>query len=192
MSKEEKKWGNKTPHLVDEPELILLKKTFPLFLNPPWCETPKQNAKKKYNNQTNIHFLLAAVNIRRFHHFVFPRRPVAPQVAAKRKSDTPVVGGWIRGRKGTRIKKNLRCFGDVSNSPRQETPKNLAKKHPGKPHFWRLFCRFFSILFCYWHDLFAISFSSVFELPSLRNTTKRNKSKDIKEKSTLKFVSFVL
>jgi hypothetical protein len=51
------------------------------------------------------------------------------QGAAKKKSVTPVVGGWVRGRKGPGSDLFFGYFCVVFlNSPRRETPKNVIKK----------------------------------------------------------------
>jgi hypothetical protein len=72
------------------------------------------------------------------------------------------------------------------NSPHRETPKNVMKQISRKSRFWifcRIFCKSFSTRF-----FLQIVFCSVFELPSLRNTRKRDKTKNVEEKLTSKFV----
>jgi hypothetical protein len=52
------------------------------------------------------------------------------QGAAKKKSDTPVVDGWVRGQKSNHVKffpRNAFC-GDFLESPCRETPKDAMKK----------------------------------------------------------------
>jgi hypothetical protein len=74
------------------------------------------------------------------------RRLRLRQGAGKKKSVTPVVGGWVRVRKRTRVRFIfwicfLSCF---LNSPHRETPKNVIKKIREKNRFWifgRIFCK---------------------------------------------------
>ena len=73
------------------------------------------------------------------------------------------------------------------NSPCREAPKNVIKKKSRKSRFWifgRIFCRNFSTRF-----FLQNVFCSVFELPSLRNTRKRDKTKKVEEKLTSNFLS---
>jgi hypothetical protein len=61
------------------------------------------------------------------------------------------------------------------NSPHRETPKNVIKKNSRKNRFWivgRMFCKNFSTRFVCKKVFFC-----VFELPSLKNTRKRDKTK---------------
>jgi hypothetical protein len=75
------------------------------------------------------------------------------------------------------------------NSPHRETPKNVIKKSR-KSRFWifgRFICKNFSTRF-----VLQNVFCSGFELPSLRNTRKRDKTKKVEEKLTSNFLSIVL
>ena len=64
------------------------------------------------------------------------------------------------------------------NCPHRETPRNVINKIE-KNRFW-IFCRFVcKNVFC-----------SVYELPSLRNTEKHDKTKTIEEKLTSNFCRF--
>jgi hypothetical protein len=66
------------------------------------------------------------------------------------------------------------------NSPHRETPKNVIKIFSRKSRFWifgRIFCKTISTCF-----FLQNVFCSVFELPSLRNTRKRDKTKKVEEK----------
>ena len=70
------------------------------------------------------------------------------------------------------------------NSPHRETPKNVIKKNSRKSRFWtfgRFFCKNFSTRF-----FLQNVFGSVFELPSLKNTRKCDKTKVVGEKLTSK------
>ena len=76
------------------------------------------------------------------------------------------------------------------NSPHRETPKNVIKKKSRKSRFWifgRIFCKNFSTRF-----FLQNVFCSVFELPSLRNTRKRDKTKKVEEKLTSKIFVKIL
>jgi hypothetical protein len=72
------------------------------------------------------------------------------------------------------------------NSPHRETPKNAIKKSR-KSRFWifgRIVWENFSPRF-----FFQNVFCSAFELPSQKNTGKRDKTKEVEEKLTSKFLS---
>jgi hypothetical protein len=75
------------------------------------------------------------------------------------------------------------------NSPHRETPKNLIKQIREKIGFGFL-VEFFVKTFR--HEFFVKRFWSAFELPSLRNTRKRDKTKQIEEKLTSKFFVEIL
>jgi hypothetical protein len=73
------------------------------------------------------------------------------------------------------------------NSPHRETPKNVIKKNREKIGFGFL-VEFFVQVFR--HDfLLQNVFFSAFEVPSLKNTRKRDKTKKVEEKLTSKFLS---
>jgi hypothetical protein len=75
-------------------------------------------------------------------------------------SVTPVVGGWIRVRKRDGVRLIFPIFFyRVLNSPHRETPKNVM-----------FVCK-------------------TFELPSLRNTRNRDKTKKVDEKLSSNFLS---
>jgi hypothetical protein len=66
-----------------------------------------------------------------------------------------------------------------SNSPHRETPKNVIKKNREKS-VWDFLVDFLQKVFC-----------SAFELPSLRNTRKRDKTKKSRGKTDIEiFVDF--
>jgi hypothetical protein len=123
--------------------------------------------------------------------FVLRSQPLGPRCswqfkgpAKKKKSGTPGVGGWVRVRNRTRVRFFFIVF---LNSPHRETPKNVIKKNSKKSRFWifvRIFCKNFSTRFFLYNV-----FCSVFELPSLKNTRKRDKTKKVEEKLTSKILS---
>jgi hypothetical protein len=58
-----------------------------------------------------------------------PARCPPLQGPAKTISVTPVVGGWVRGQKRTRIRLNFNSFfHGVFELPHRETPKKMEKK----------------------------------------------------------------
>jgi hypothetical protein len=76
------------------------------------------------------------------------------------------------------------------NSPHRETPKNVIKQFREKVGFGFLI-EFFVKTFR--HDFVCKTFfCSVFELPSLRNTRKRDKTKKVEEKLTSTFFVEIL
>jgi hypothetical protein len=86
------------------------------------------------------------------------------------------------------------CFFDIFliaflNSPHRETPKNVKQnRRKSVLDFWS---NFLQKLF---HTILQKKnvFCSVFELPSLRNPRKRDKTKKVEEKLTSKFLSIFL
>jgi hypothetical protein len=109
-------------------------------------------------------------------------KPKGPPKRNRWPSVTP-VGPWVGG---SEAKKELgsdlffRYFVIVFlNSPHRETPKNAIKNKSRKSRFWtsgRIFCKNFSTRF-----FFQNVFCSVFELPSLKNTRKCDKTKNVEE-----------
>jgi hypothetical protein len=96
---------------------------------------------------------------------------------------TPVVGGWVRVRKRTRVRIVLKYFFNrVFELPSSRNAQKRDKKNREKVGFGFL-VDFFVKTFR--HDFFC----GVFELPSLKNTRKRDKTKKVKEKLTSKFLS---
>jgi hypothetical protein len=71
-----------------------------------------------------------------------------PMISNKKKSVTPVVGGWVRGQKRTRVRFIFPIFFLIVflNSPHRETPKNVIKKNLEKVGFG-LLVNFFVKLF---------------------------------------------
>jgi hypothetical protein len=116
---------------------------------------------------------------------------VPPRGRQNQKSVTPVVGWWVRVQKrgGVRF-----VFFDIFlvvflNSPHRETPKNVIKENQEQIGFGFL-VEFFGKFFR--HDVFCMtSFFSAFQLPSLRNTRKREKTKK-KSRKTCMSVSMFL
>jgi hypothetical protein len=110
------------------------------------------------------------------------------QGAGKTKSVTPVVGGWVRVRKRTRVRFIFliffyRVFELPSSRNAQKRDKNKSRKSRFGI-FGRFVCKNFSTrFFC------KLFFCSVFELPSLKNTRKRDKTKKVEENLTSKFLS---
>jgi hypothetical protein len=110
-----------------------------------------------------------------------------PRGRQKQISVTPVVGGWVRGQKRTRVRFSSSIFFVVFlNSPHREMPKNVIKNKSRKNRFW-IFGRFFWKNFSTRFVLQNV-FPRVFELPSLRNTRNRDKTKQIEEKLTSQFL----
>jgi hypothetical protein len=92
-----------------------------------------------------------------------------------KKSATPVVGRWVRGQKRTRVRFMFSILVyRVFNSPQRETPQKRDTKNREKIGFG---CFVECFVKTFQHNCFAISFGSVFELPSLRNTRQRDKTK---------------
>jgi hypothetical protein len=137
--------------------------------------------------------------------------PPVPRAQAKAKAKAKQVAGkesWqgqVALRKGRREKKKkptylptyFFCkksqkarpifFVVFLNSPHRETPKNVIKRFSRKNRFWtfgQIFCKNFSTRF-----FLQNVFCSVFELPSLKNTRKCDKTKKAEEKLTSKFLS---
>jgi hypothetical protein len=80
------------------------------------------------------------------------------QRAAKKIGD-PVVGGWIRGQKRTRVKFFWVIFCVFLNSPHRETRKKVIQKQSRLNRFWifgRLFCKNFSTRFFAVRSLFFV------------------------------------
>ena len=111
------------------------------------------------------------------------------QWAANFFSVTPVVGGWVRVRKRIRVRFFFNIYFIVFlNSPHRETPKNVIKQNREKIGFGFL-VEFFVKTFG--HDFFCKTLYNVLELPSLRNTRKRDKTKKAEEKLTSNFLGKV-
>jgi hypothetical protein len=107
-------------------------------------------------------------------------RGVGTSGRQNKKSVTPVVGGWVRGQKRTRVRFIFLIFFMVFlNSPHRETPKNVIKKIDKKSvsDFWSIFLeKLFDTIFL------SNVFCCVFELPLPRNVRRRTKKKTGKEK----------
>jgi hypothetical protein len=72
------------------------------------------------------------------------------------------------------------------NSPHRETPKNVRKKNREKVGFGFLV----NFLLKLFDTIFLQNvFCSAFELPPLKNTRKRDKTKKVEKKLTSKFLS---
>jgi hypothetical protein len=91
-------------------------------------------------------------------------------------TDPDVVGWFLGGQKSTRVGQFFDFFVVFLNSPHRETPKNVRKKSRTK-RFWILLSIFLQNVFC-----------SVFELPSLRNTRKLDKTKKVEKNLTSNFL----
>jgi hypothetical protein len=104
------------------------------------------------------------------------------RVRQKKKWVTPVVGGWVAGKKRTRVRFIFSIFFyRVFELP---SPRNAQKRDNKieKSGFWifgRIFCKSFWTRF-----VLQNVFCSVFELPSLRNTRKRDETKKVEEQLT--------
>jgi hypothetical protein len=112
--------------------------------------------------------------------------------AKQKKSGTPVVGGWVRVRKRTRVRFIFsmffyRVFELPSSRNAQKRDKKQIREKVGFGFLVEFFVKTFR------HDFFCKTvFGSVFELPSLRNTRKRDKTKKVEEKLTSKFFVEIL
>jgi hypothetical protein len=116
---------------------------------------------------------------------------ISARAAKTNKNGDPVVGGWVRGQKRTRVRFFFRyCFIVLLNSPYRETPKNVIKKIEEKLvlDFWS------NLLENIFNTIFFLQnvFCGVFELPSLRKSRKRDKTKKNEVKLTSKFLSIFL
>jgi hypothetical protein len=94
-----------------------------------------------------------------------------------------VTPWWVGGpeaKKGLGIEKYLlKKIIVFLNPPHRETPKNVIKKKSRKNRFW-IFGKNLSTRF-----VLQKSFCSVLELPSLRNTRKRDKTKKSRKKTEI-------
>jgi hypothetical protein len=91
-------------------------------------------------------------------NWIYAVSSYSPQGAGKQKSVTPVVGGWVRGKKMTRIRFLF------------PLEKKLAKEI--KKILKGFFIEFFLTIFR--HDFLGYFVCGVFELPSLRNMKHPN------------------
>jgi hypothetical protein len=112
------------------------------------------------------------------HFYVRRKAQLFLQGAGKKITGGP-RGGWVgqsKKRDGVRFI-FLIFFIVFLNSPHRETPKNVIKQNQEKSvlDFWSNFLqKLFDTMF------FAKRFFCVFELPSLKNTRKRDKKKSRK------------
>jgi hypothetical protein len=108
-----------------------LKNIFMVFLGSSCRETAK-NAIKKIEGKRRQDFFSSQLFRPKVFDMDFPQKVFnvvfeLPKGPAKKKSATPVVGGWVKVRKrdGVRFIFSIFCFIVFLNSPHREKPRNV-------------------------------------------------------------------